>query len=361
MVMMHELAHCKQMNHNSAFWKVKNEFSEEIKALWAKGYTGDGLWGRGVLLQNGEFAREELEEGEMLPSSLCGGTFASRGRQRKSKPKITYKERQERRIKKKFGESGITLGADDEVKAQLEKGKRPAGKPTVAKSVRGRELRANAALARFEMNKEEPQMKEEDLVTDTDSELDEDVIIKPEPDDAVDINGKRLLDINGRSMVKVCEEEDKDDENAQKELSELQYVYGNDSKSVKAGGTFEINPASPEISKQPNTMPFEGKSQATGGHKTVAGKSLSAAVGSGESTTEIHGLDILHVECPICSIENAHLALTCIVCSNVLKPEYVPNSWRCESSTCRNSVYMNSGDVIFCGVCGIRKASNDRS
>jgi len=64
---MHELAHCKQMNHSKAFWAVKNEFSSEINVLWEKGYTGDGFWGRGVLLENGAFSHEQLGEGEELP------------------------------------------------------------------------------------------------------------------------------------------------------------------------------------------------------------------------------------------------------------------------------------------------------
>jgi hypothetical protein len=201
MVMMHELAHNKQMNHSKAFWAVRNEFSSEMKALWSRGYTGDGLWGRGVLLENGLFDRETLEEGEALPEHMCGGTFKSRGgKKRTVKPKITYKERQEKRINKKFGVNGVTLGANEEVKAKLEKGKRLAGKPRVAGSARGRELRAAAALARFEV-KEDPQIKDEDLVTDSETDTEEDFVIKPELDDAVDINGKRLLDRKGHGMV----------------------------------------------------------------------------------------------------------------------------------------------------------------
>lgn len=206
MVMIHELAHNKQMNHSKAFWAVRNEFSSEMKALWDRGYTGDGLWGRGVLLENGLFARETLEEGEVLPEHMCGGTFKSRGSKKRTvKPKITYKEQKERRIKKKFGVNGVALGADHEVKAKLEKGKRTASKPRVAGSARGRELRAAAALARFEVKKDEPKIKDEDLVTDSEAEsdLEEDFVIKTEPDDAIDINGKRLLDTKGHGVVSI--------------------------------------------------------------------------------------------------------------------------------------------------------------
>lgn len=103
---------------------------------------------------------------------MCGGTFTSRrSKKRKLKPKITYKEQKERRIRKKFGAHGVTLGADEATKSKLEKGKRPIGKPRVAGSVRGRELRAAAALSRFEI-KAAPETADEDLVTDSDTDSD---------------------------------------------------------------------------------------------------------------------------------------------------------------------------------------------
>lgn len=67
MVMMHEIAHIEHMNHSKQFWSFRNVLSSEMKSLWEKGYTGDGLWGKGVLLENGAFAHEELEAGENLP------------------------------------------------------------------------------------------------------------------------------------------------------------------------------------------------------------------------------------------------------------------------------------------------------
>ena len=33
MVMMHELAHCQQMNHSRNFWKARNKFADELKEL----------------------------------------------------------------------------------------------------------------------------------------------------------------------------------------------------------------------------------------------------------------------------------------------------------------------------------------
>jgi hypothetical protein len=374
MVMMHELAHCKQMNHSKAFWAVRNEYSTDMKALWDKGYTGEGLWGRGVLLENGAFAQESLDPGEILPEHLCGGTFRSRGVQkRKVKPKITYRERQERRIKKKFGTNGLTLGADEEIKSRLENGKRPAGKPRVASSARGRELRAAAALARFEVK--EPQIKDEDLVTDSEAESDYDVVVKVEPDDALDINGKQLLDREGHGMVKVCEDEDEDSDEVKKERLDLQGIPSHSQMSLPKSAPRSSNTSQtlkpPLRSKTLYPLDTAKKSETSAQQQPTISKvskhSKEEILSEREISTasEDRG-DIAHgVEkprtydgsCPVCSMTNEKIALICMVCSNVLKPEFVPNSWRCQSLTCAGSCYVNGGDVGLCGVCGNRKCS----
>jgi hypothetical protein len=65
---------------------------------------------------------------------VCGGTFRSRGKKRKAKSKVIYRGQKERWIRRKFGANGVTLGADDEKKVKLEKGKRPTGVPSKSDS-----------------------------------------------------------------------------------------------------------------------------------------------------------------------------------------------------------------------------------
>ncbi|KAI0175894.1 WLM-domain-containing protein [Hypoxylon sp. FL1284] len=214
MVMMHELAHCKQMNHSKSFWAVRNDYANQMRTLWARGYTGEGLWGSGTVLGTREFIKNQIQSDQDLPEHLCGGTFLSKRRMRKNKRQLSYQEKKQRRILKKFGPHGVALGEDETVKVELEKGKRPQGKPRVARSKRGRELRAAAALARFDQQKkveEEPKKSDDEAMSDTESDTDA----------ATDVNGRVLVDRTGSHFMKVCEDENPKNEDAQNEMKEL--------------------------------------------------------------------------------------------------------------------------------------------
>ncbi|KAH6650161.1 WLM domain-containing protein [Chaetomium tenue] len=324
MVMMHELAHCKQMNHSRAFWAVRNQYAEQMRGLWSRGFTGEGLWGRGAVLATGEFEKNMVGPGELLPEHLCGGTYRSRDRKRKAKKTLTYKEQKERRILKKFGANGVALGDDAETKQKLEKGKKVAAKPRVAGSARGRELRAAAALARFDQpKKEEPKDEDEGSETESGDDYEDDTISGP---DAVDLDGKKLVCSKGRGMIKICEDENPDDQDAQDELRELR-SFGSRKPAVK---TIDLTLDEKDLGK-PITKPAASKSDAASDPKPSNPKpkppapqqTRPPALSSRGSRT-----------CSVCTFVNEPAATTCAMCANTLGPGGSLGVWACQSKTC---------------------------
>ena len=405
MVMMHELAHCKQMNHSKFFWQVRNGFAGEMEGLWSKHYVGEGLWGKGKDLVTGAFVRErELEQGD-VPEHLCGGTFRRKGRKRKrggqaqggdggdEKPKLTYAERQQKRIAKKFGAhgEGAALGDDEMLRGAYESasGKRHAGKPRVANSKRGRELRAQAALARFgaaktEAVKDEPGVKDEPH-------------IKQEPEDSEtdsDWDDAEFGDKQGSSeddMIKVCGDEE-DEEDGHNEMDELRKM----SQKIPSAGQqgqrnlqetttaatssyeqdlpeahyvdSETESEQDDVAVDPSPSQTSPSVPATNSASKPVSKSALPKVTAPEPATtsaetrQPAAKPDRPIEqpgtCPICSLANDILSPTCMACSNVLQPTLMPDHWRCKSETCKDGSYINAGDVGRCGICGEQKSKS---
>ena len=405
MVMMHELAHCVQMNHSGAFWKVNNRFKGELRELWAKGYTGDGLWGRGRTLLSEEYHTGRNLENEIMPANLCGGSFRSsrRGKRKRAreKPKESYAERQQRRIKKKFGVNGVTLGDDHDTKVKLENGMKAKGKPRVAGSKRGRELRAAAALARFDQVKKESP-KDENLFSESETESDEDNAGGAE---VFNPDGSRLRDGKGRGMVKVCEDADRDDVHVKQEIQELQSLNSahpntqiGETTNVDMSGTpvtdngevslnrlsrtkgaatrhlEQIHPQAHDGGLRMEDIPlYKSKHHSLSRERSAeahhnTSRSLDGLRESSSSTpasrppkaqnTANHQLEAFQMICPICSMTNEPPSLLCIACSHVLDTGKVTRYWRCQSDACKDSQYINAADCGLCGVCGARNSQS---
>ncbi|EHK40576.1 hypothetical protein TRIATDRAFT_175873, partial [Trichoderma atroviride IMI 206040] len=387
MVMMHELAHCAQMNHSRAFWAVRNQYAAQMQTLWAEGYKGDGLWGRGAKLATGEWERNAVLADEVLPEHLCGGTYRSRGRKRKAKPVLTYQERKEKRILKKFGKNGVALGADEEEKVKLEKGKRVQAKPRVAGSLRGRELRAAAALARFEQNRDDVPKKEEEMDEEEDGLSDYEDGDLADSKAAVDLDGTRMTDKDGGDMVKVCEDEDPSDADAKNELDELHGLFGrrkikqesgpqrlnlhssrnldseravladNGASSKALSSIPHVKSKHSEITIKPepesNSKNHQSLLETVSSPKITTATTTTTAVNTRESPSS--STAPAPTDCSMCSFANPPLAITCAMCANVLDPKHTSGSWQCEGTSCAATAYRNARDCGVCGLCGKRR------
>ncbi|KKY20762.1 putative wlm domain-containing protein [Phaeomoniella chlamydospora] len=417
MVMMHELAHNVQMNHKKLFWVERNKFAADLKELWAKNYTGDGFWGRGRTtdLQTIE-ANAVMPTDDLAPAALCGGTYRSRRRKRKrggnttGGQELTWKEKRDSRIEKKFGKNGVRLGEDDTARMMLEINNKNmgAGRPRVANSKRGRELRAAAALARFnEQPKQEEQErsnpKDEDEETEYESDDDDDDDdLSSRNEDARDTNGQRLLDNMGFRMVKVCEDEEADDTYVKQEMAELEALVAQQLKDKRTHQKKSINPlsnaspATPERNqttapKQPNRSLYDIPQHPRSPSPSPTPTSLTPSSKPFDPQSFP-----LSKSCPMCTLNlPTTLTLTCPSCSHLLHPYSDPNHWvcsRCYPSSSSSSPlpatttqpqkknnmpddmttttaaresspetkYINSGDTQMCGICGERRKDDER-
>lgn len=353
-----------QMNHSASFWKVRNQYAKELRGLWATNYTGDGFWGRGKTVLSEKYEHLGPSVPEVMPRSLCGGTFRSRGRKRKRKAdgpnanSLTYAERQQKRIAKKFGTEGVALGGDEETRVKLEHGVKVKAKPTVAGSVRGRELRAAAAFARLGQQKKEEETTKADPDPESGSEMDDDYQSADGEEIAVDLNGSSIRDSKGNSMVKVCSDEDRNDANVKEEMQELQ-----DLEALDAQPRLSADETSPR-SSLPGGDSVQGMDQAVSKPTEAQKQVPSPEVGTSTSNDQEDDSDELLLPesalpnistCAVCSMEDDPAAVTCVVCAHVLDTKKVHGYWQCQSATCRGSQYLNVEDCALCGACGARR------
>jgi hypothetical protein len=324
----------------------------------------------------------QASEGEPVdvPEHLCGGTYGRRTGKRKrggkQKPTLSYAERKQRRILQKFGAGGQALGADDDTKVKLEKGVPKKGKPRVAGSARGRDLRAAAALARFDtVKREEVTIKKEESPSDSDTE--DDFVDGDREGAALDVDGTSMFDDKGRALIKICEDDDDKDGDAQREMDEIQ-GFAPQPKPSKKQPTFskpstkQKAPSIPTLATEADGMKLTVTfvQSATAAPKTSSAQVISLSdiykrrpnlnppTTNPRPTRMSPSRITKSIVCPVCTSENDSGVLTCAICANVLNAALVLDHWRCKSSTCEESTYINAGDVGLCGVCGTVKGGS---
>ncbi|GAA5827946.1 hypothetical protein JCM5353_007753 [Sporobolomyces roseus] len=172
MVMCHEQAHIKEMNHSWAFQKVNKQIRQALSVLRQQGYTGDGFYSRGRSLNpnyEGNVDALGMHDG---PTYTCGGALKKRRKRRRlptngeetnagprrergSAVKLGTTGRQTRiatkaggRVTKKgaFVGEGRALGAKSD-EEEVDEDMSTKGRRTQSKSARSaRELAASARL-----------------------------------------------------------------------------------------------------------------------------------------------------------------------------------------------------------------------
>ncbi|KAK9315646.1 WLM domain-containing protein [Lipomyces starkeyi] len=305
-VMMHELAHNKQMNHSKAFWAVRNQFMCELQALQAKNYTGEGLYSRGYQLGTSAIVDSIPLSEQDMPEELCGGSYSRTRRTRVVR---------RRKRKRKFEGEGLKTGTDLQKRKELEGGKVNKRVPRVANSERGRELRMNAALKRFEIQVTKDEEEEEEY---------EDEVIEEYFDD------KRLdtkdLTNDERKWLK----------------DEMMGMYDKTKEesivNVDVGTIVDLDCESDvegSASRQPQPSTIRRREQSN----------------FRAEKQDIYKNDLL--VCSQCTVTNDANADICTACYNVLRPDATWH-WLCRSNDCSGS-FWNLKEYGVCSCCGSKQ------
>lgn len=263
----------------------------------------------------------------------------------------------------------------------------------MAQSNRGRELRAAAALKRFETQEKETKLPKKDEDGETSDETDYVWSMDEEEDEkTIDVGG-------GKFLVPVSREQDGKSEQGemQRELLELVRACGKDGsggpsgsekdgkqqipgdhrrqRSNQSGTTntavvivIESDDESDEetVGYDPRSRTSTESSVAQSTSKPIKEESRIAPsnINPRNSSNISNPVEISadntnarELACSACSVVNECDAILCMVCANVLEPGKMPNAWRCSGLTCDGSTYRNAGDVGICGICGQRKSA----